>query len=472
MDLKEFWLNSLKRLYPTITHQKFVSWFKNTAAISIEKGTLTVGLPTTFAQNWVNDKYKIKVLQAAQELNPEIEKVVFEVHATLDNPADGRAVNIDVIIGKKRKSRKISGGREVSYGDGLKSKAFNPRYTLNNFIVGKDNRLPHAACMAAANMPGGIYNPLFIYGGVGLGKTHLLQATGIEILKNRPDAKVIYMSAEKFVTEIVEAIGKRYTKEFKAKYRNVDCLILDDVQFFARKDSSQQEFFHTFDDLYNFNKQILISCDRSPSELEGIDTRLVSRFTMGMVVELLFPDFETRLAILHAKCREHGVIIDSEILEFIAYNTQKSIRELEGILLQVVALSQIQNTVPTLALVAGIMKKLNKSKEIVGIQEIKTETKRIVRDSDDVMDMVCEHFNITRTELLGNDRRREFALPRQICMYLMKNELDHSYEKIGRDFSGRTHTTVLHACNKVVSSMKTDEKLVRDLNALKKEMGL
>lgn len=471
MDLKEFWINLLRRLYPTITHQNFVSWFNNTAALSIQKNLLVVGVPTPFAKKWIDEKYGLKILQAAKELDPEISDLLCEVHSSLDDPADVRKVNIELITGKRKKARKVSGGKEVSYGDGLRSKTLNSRYTLNNFIVGKDNRLPHAACLAVSNMPGGIYNPLFIYGGTGLGKTHLLQAVGNEMLKLKPDMKIIYMPAERFVTEMVEAIGKRYTKDFKAKYRNVDCLLLDDIQFFARKDSSQQELFYTFNELYDANKQILISSDRSPSELQGIDDRLISRFGMGMVVELLFPDFETRFAILQVKCREHGVLIDNEILEFIACNTAESIRELEGILLQVVAQSQLEKTTPTVRSVTEIMKRLNKSKEILGLEGV-SQLRPAVRNSDDVLDIVCAYFNIDRSKILGADRRREFAVPRQVCMYLLHNEFEQSYQKIGEDFGGRNHTTVLHSCNKVCETLKSDSRLVRDLNAIKKEMGL
>jgi chromosomal replication initiator protein len=471
MDLKEFWIDLLKRLAPTISRQNFVAWFNNSAAFSVKKGVLTFGVPTSFVQKWIVDKYKLKILQAAQELDSSIKKVVCEVGPSLDTKSDHRGIDIETITGKQKKGRKVSGGREVSYGNGLRSKTLNNKYKLSNFVVGKDNRLPHAACMAVSNMPGGIYNPLFIYGGTGLGKTHLLQAVGNELLKGDPNRKVVYMSAEKFVTEIVEAIGKRYTKSFKAKYRNVDCLILDDIQFFASKDSSQQEFFHTFDELYGANKQILISSDRPPSELDGIEDRLVSRFGMGMVVELLFPDFETRLAILHTKCREHKVMIENEILEFIACNTTESIRELEGILLQVVAMSQMENMKPTIPLVADIMKRLNKSKEILGLDHV-AEQKRPVRNVDDVVDVVCAYFEISRDELLGSDRRREYMLPRQICMYLLHHEFEQSYQKIGKEFSGRNHTTVIHACNKVCDSLKSGSRVERDLNAIKREIGL
>lgn len=471
MDFKEFWLSLLKRLSPTISRQNFVSWFKNTAALSIKDNILTVGVPTPFAQKWIAEKYALKVLQAAREINPEIKEILYEVHSSLEDPSDVRRTDIDLVIGKEIKARKVQSGKEVSYGDGLRSRSLNPRYTLHNFVIGKDNRLPHAACLAVSNMPGGIYNPLFIYGGTGLGKTHLLQAVGNEILKLKPNSKVIYMPAERFVTEVVEAIGKRYTKEFKAKYRNVDCLLLDDIQFFGRKDSSQQEFFHTFDELYNFNKQILITSDRPPSELQGIDDRLISRFMMGMIVELIFPDFETRMAILQAKCREHGVIIDGEILEFIAYNTTESIRELEGILLQVVAQAQIGHTIPDVHFVADIMKKLDKNKKILGL-DVPASARPLVRNADGAVDIVCSYFNITKTELLGSDRRKEFMLPRQMCMYLLHHEFEQSYQKIGESFGGRNHTTIIHACNKVLEALKSDSRLARDLNALKKEMGL
>jgi chromosomal replication initiator protein len=478
MTNKELWVSVLRRLQPTIKKAHFLTWLQNTNIVSIENGIMTVGMPSEFAQGWVVQHYAVKVLQAAQELNAEIFKAEFKVEGTYAQ-AGGNGVDVQNLFSDEmdKKVRKIRNANEVSVVKGLStgkimSQMMNHKYSLDNFVVGGDNRLPHAACCAVANMPGGICNPLYIYGGVGLGKTHLVQAVGNEILRNFPDKVVKYVTAEKFVTEVVEAIGKRNTQAFKDQYRKVDCFLVDDVQFFARKDSSQQEFFHTFNDLYNGNKQIVITSDRAPSELDGMDERIRSRFGMGMVVELLLPDFETRMAILIQKCRENQIMLDPEVLNFVATNVQSSVRELEGVLRQIMAESQLFNRVTTIRSVAEIIKRLNKAQKIIGYDIEARQGRASVKNSIDVLNIVAEYYKVSADELMGKDRHKGLMLPRHICMYLIKNELGDSYEKIGEGFGGRNHTTVMHACGQTAKKLRTDLRLVRDVNAIKREMGL
>lgn len=478
MQNKEFWINVLNRLQPTIQKAHFITWFQHTAAMTREDGVLTVGLPTTFAYNWINNKYNVKIVQAAAEFDPSISTVKYEVVGKLSEPGNSDAIDVKRLLSKEtdKQVRKIRNVNEVMVRKGnlpaVNSQMLNERYNLNNFVVGRDNRLPHAACLAVSNMPGGIYNPLYIYGSVGMGKTHLIQAVGNEILKNFPDFIVKYITAERFVTEVVEAIGKRYTKNFKQEYRNVDCFLVDDVQFFARKDSSQQEFFHTFNELYNANKQIIITSDRSPSELDGLDERLKSRFGMGMVVELLPPDFETRLAILNQKCKELQFIVDPEILSFIANNVQTNVRELRAVLRQVFAECQLFDRVATLRSVAEIIQRMNKAHEIIGYDVQNKAARSTCLSSEEVMSMVANYYKIELGEMVGVSRNKEIMIPRQVCMYLIKNELHESYEKIGTGFGGRNHTTVMHACNQTSKRLRKDLKLVRDINAIKRELGL
>lgn len=478
MARNDFWISVLKRLQPTIKKAHFLTWFQNSAALDIKDGELTVGLPTTYAESWILSKYNVKILQAAQELDAEIKTIKYCVDGTLESTGNGldvKSIFKDETEKKVRKVRNLNEVNVVKPGSTHKvsSQLLNGRYVLDNFIYGNDNSLPHAACNAVANMPGSIYNPLYIYGSVGLGKTHLLQAVGNEILKKHPDLVVKYITAEKFVTEVVEAIGKRYMKQFKAQYRNVDVFLIDDIQFFARKDSSQQEFFHTFNELYQNNKQIVLTSDRPPSELDDLDARLKNRFTMGMVVELIAPDFETRLAILNQKCREHQVILDPDILSFVAMNVTESVRELEGVLRQIIGESQLFDRKPTVPSAAKIIRRMNSAHEMVGYDPDGGQ-KNIAgpKSAIQIMEAVANYYHLTVDDLVGKSRQREVAIARQVGMYLVKKELGYSYEKIGLGFGGRNHTTVMHACNKTAQTLQADVRLMRDINAMKSEIGL
>lgn len=471
MDNKTLWESIVSRLATTISKAHILSFFKNTLILEARHGVITIGFPNIYALNYIRERYETKILQIAKDLIPETRELKLEVKGALIYDEHPHKLDVAKIVpSQEHRVRKVPNKQEVLLEDGMRSKMFNPNYTLHNFIAGNENRLAHAACMAVAAKPGNIYNPLFLYGGVGLGKTHLLQATGLEILKNYPHKNIVYMTSERFINEIVEAIGKKHTQSFKDRYRKVDCLIVDDIQFFGNKATSQQEFFHTFNELYESKKQIIISSDRPPSELDQLEQRLISRFSMGMVVEMVLPDFETRIAILNAKCQEHQVLIDREILEFIAYNVRHSIRELEGILVKVIAEAQLMNTAPTLRSVAEAIKKLYKDEEIQGYN-LETAKRMVVRTTDDVIDVVASYYKITRSDLIGEERRKEILLPRQICMYLIREALAQSYESIGESFGGRNHTTVLHACNKIMAQIRDDERIMRDVNALKKEIG-
>lgn len=476
MSHNEFWISVLKRLQPTIKKAPFLTWFQNTMILENKDGVITLGLPTTYARDWISNKYGLKIFQAAQELDSKIEKLEYKIDARLSD--DPQMMGVDVrklfFTETEKRVRKVNNMNEVSVSapgstERITSQMLNARYRLDNFIVGIDNRLPHAACEAVSKAPSGIYNPLYIYGGSGLGKTHLVQATGNQVLKNFPDMVVKYITAERFVTEVVEAIGKRYMKSFKEQYRNVDCFLIDDIQFFARKDSSQQELFHTFNELYDRNRQIILTSDRSPAELDGLDERLKSRFGMGMVVELIFPDFETRVAILQQKCKEFQVILDPEVLEFIANNVKSSVRELEGVLRQIIAECDLFEKVPTIRSVAEIIKRMNKAQKIIGydIQE-----KAMAKTASDVMNIVADFYKVGVNDLTGQERHTRLMVPRQICMYLIRKELGSSYEQIGLDFGGRNHTTVMHACKKTSKRLRNDIRLIRDINAIKREMGL
>lgn len=467
---RDLWLQILQKVEPDVKRPHFLTWFQNTGILSNENGNLVIGVPNMYAKDWLENKIYAELKAAVQFIDPTIQEVSVQVDSGLAQPDSAKSVDVTKLFAGDKKVRKLPGRQEVRLAEGVASKCLNPKYNLHNYIVGQDNRLAHAACMSVANNPGKAYNPLFIYGGVGLGKTHLLQATGNEILRKDPDKVVVYITSERFTNEIIEAIGKRNSKSFKDRYRKVDCLIIDDIQFLANKEMTQQEFFHTFNELYDNNKQIIISSDRSPKDLAGLEDRLVSRFGMGMIVDVQLPDIETRIAILQAKCREHGVLMHPEVLEFIAANVQDSVRELEGVLLQAIASAELEHTTPTVRSVATIIKKIKKVD--INFDTNLPAPSRRATSSGEVIELVANYYKLETSDLTGDVRRRDIMVPRQVAMYLIRHELNYPYEKIGEDFGGKNHTTVMHACEKIIKALKKDQNLLRDINSIKKDMGL
>lgn len=470
---RDLWLNILQKVEVEIKRPHFLTWFQNTAILSFNDGLLVIGVPNVYAKDWLENKINGQLVSAIQTINPSVREVMFEIDPNLNLPDDGRAVDVTKFFGTEKKPRKLPNKQEVKLVEGISSKCLNPKYNLQNFVVGPDNRLAHAAGLAVANSPGRTYNPLFVYGGVGLGKTHLLQAIGNEMLRNDSDKVVVYLTSERFTNEIVEAIRKRNSKAFKDRYRKVDCLIIDDIQFLANKDRTQEEFFHTFNELYDNNKQIVISSDRPPKELDLLEDRLVSRFEMGMIVDIQFPDYETRLAILHSKSKEHQVLIHGEVLEFIAMNVHDSVRELEGVLVQAIAQAQLEHSTPTIRSVAKIIKKLGlNADKLHGFESFDEGAGKAFKNSEDIIELVSAYYKISSLDLMGDSRKRHIIMPRQVAMYLIRTELDISYEQIGEEFGGKNHTTVMHACEKIVNRLKKDKNLLRDVNSIKKDMGL
>jgi chromosomal replication initiator protein len=479
------WRSVINELQADIKKADLLVWFQGTGIIAKEQKKVKIGLPSIFAQEWFSKRYRDSIMNAFKKVGEEVDELDFEIDSSLVESNGGGIDMRDFFKSSEKKVRKLPGKQEVKVtpapfessngsGDGgqMFSKILNPKYRLDNFIIGSDNRLAHAACSAVARKPGGTYNPLFVYGDVGLGKTHLLQGTGNTILDYYPDMIVVYGTAEKFTNEIIDAIKKNDVKGFRNRYRRADCLIIDDIQFLAKKSRTQEEFFHTFNELYDDNKQIILSSDRPPKELDGIEERLVSRFEMGMIVDVTFPDFETRLAILHKKTQEMEMIIAPEVLEFIACNVQHSIRELEGVLVQAMAQAQLDNSTPTSNSVARIMKKLGKINLETEPENFHSTDNGRVTNCNDLIGVVAKYFKLEPYDLVGDDRSREVMVPRQICMYILRKEFNFSFEKIGEEFGGRNHTTAMHAYQKMLTALKKDHKLVRDVNAIKREIGL
>jgi chromosomal replication initiator protein len=469
MERKAFLEQILTKLSVSAGRRHVLSFFHNSIIADIQDGVMVIGIPLLVSREFIRLRLHPKILEIVQEMDPSVRDIRYEIMPSLADESSPHQVNLDFLREENLPTvRKVPNKQEVIIDGTMRSNIM--KYRLNNFIPGSENRLIHAACCAVAAKPGNIYNPLYLYGTVGLGKTHLLQATGNEILRNYPQKRVVYMTAEKFINEIIDAIGKRHTKPFKDNYRNVDCLLVDDIQFFANKTTSEQEFFHTFNELYDAGKQIIMSADRPPRELDGLDDRLRSRFSMGMVIEVCLPDLETRLAILHQKCKEYQEIIDPEVLEFIASNVTTSVREMIGMLIHAIGQARLEQSNPTVRSVAEAIRKLNKTQQIETLNfQVEKST---IRTLHDVIDIVAQYYKLSRADLTGEERRKDVLIPRQVCMYLIREILDQSYETIGENFGGRNHTTVIHSCNKIVEQLKNDQRLIRDVNALKREMGV
>lgn len=467
--LRNLWIEALQVLAPQLQRTQLITWFKDTMILSCDQETCVIGLPLPTYLNWHMEHYRSLTLEAVRSVERSITQIVYKVDVGLkDNPQ--RAVNILELFPEFKK-RKLAGRQEVKLAEGIVSKILNPRYNLENFIVGSNNRLAHAACLAVANQPGGKYNPLFLYGGVGLGKTHLLQGVGNAIMRQMPRAAVVYTTSEDFTNQVVEAIQHQKMEQFNRRYRTVDALIIDDIQFLANKDRTQEVFFHTFNALYEAGKQVIISADRAPQELH-LEDRLTSRFARGMIADVSAPDYETRLAILAEKAAEYGVFIDMTVLQFIAEHVTKNVRELEGILMQAVALYELEQRMPTIKSIADILRKLNRdphaSEESVGFE---LPPQRLA-SFQDILEGVSRYYSVSVQDMIGSSRVREILYPRQIAMYLGKKYLRMSFVRLGEVFSGRDHTTVMNAVEKIERTLQSDPQLLREIRAIEQEVKL
>ena len=351
----------------------------------------------------------------------------------------------------------IEGLEEESKSSNLPQKSYsnlNPKYTFDTFVIGNSNRFAHAACVAVAESPARAYNPLFLYGGVGLGKTHLMHAIGHHIITQKKDAKVVYVSSEKFTNELINSIKDDRNEEFRNKYRNVDILLIDDIQFIAGKERTQEEFFHTFNSLHEANKQIIISSDRPPKEIPTLEDRLRSRFEMGLITDIQAPDFETRIAILRKKAQMENIEVSNEVTTYIAKNIKSNIRELEGALTRVIAYSSLTNRTISFDLAVEALK------------DIITTTKNEEITVNRIKEKVASVFNIKMEDFNSKKRTRSIAYPRQIAMYLSRELTDLSLPKIGEEFGGRDHTTVIHAHDKIVKDIQVNEEIKSKINKI------
>lgn len=456
MNKDELWQAVLGELELTLSKASFDTWFKNTFILALENNQVIIGVPNLFTQAWFEKKYNeliIKILK--KQTNGQIKNIIYKIETQKN-----RAVNEKISVQNNQEiQNNITRQENEGMFENISSyKGLNPKYTFDKFIVGKNNELAHAAAKAVADKPGEVYNPLFIYGGVGLGKTHLLQAVGHVLLQKNKKVKVLYTTCEKFTNDFVQAIRSGKTKSFQDKYRDVDLLIMDDVQFMEGKEQTQEQFFHTFNDLYQKNKQIIISSDRPPKAIPTLEDRLRSRFECGMIADITQPDIETRIAIIEAKLSERNYNLDKEIINLIAASIQSNVRELEGAINRIIAHHNLKKTTPT----------LNSVKEI--ISTLTNLPRQGAITAKTIIETVTKYFNVELSDIIGSCRKKELVIPRQIIMYLMREELNASFPNIGQELGGRDHTTAMHAYTKIKNSLMDDEKLKQDITILKQKL--
>lgn len=450
MEDQKIWQATLGELELTLSRANFTTWFKSTFIAKYHNDSIIIGVPNTFTKAWLEKKYHSAILKALQKITDNrVRTVVYAVETKTD------ATNEPELI---IETKEVAIPMIETTAQAINEFGLNPKYTFSSFVVGKANELAQAASVAVANKPGQIYNPLFIYGGVGLGKTHLLQAIGNEALRLNPNRKVLYVSSEKFTNDFIKAISSNRADRFKDTYRSADLLLIDDIQFLAGKEGTQEAFFHTFNDLHQANRQIVLTSDRQPKAIPALESRLVSRFEWGMNTDISMPDMETRSAILRTKCKEKNYELTDEAITYIASQVQNNIRELEGALNKIIAHHQLNGVAPTLENIKKILA------SITSIQRKRSITPK------QIINLVSEFYDIKVEDLLGSCRKKSWSQPRQIVMYLMREELKNSYPTIGQEIGNRDHTTAIHAHLKIAKIIDEDEKINQDIKLIREKL--
>ncbi len=447
--MPELWLQALAQIKERIGKQNYETWFKPVAFVSRNKNQIFLDVPNKFFRDWLTEHYLGQIQEILSTLAKHDVTVTFEINEkSAEEAGQEKTIKRDERDQRERAQKPITN--------------LVPKYTFENFVVGASNQFAHAACVAVANQPGDHYNPLFIYGGVGLGKTHLVNAIGHHAASQRSGLKIVYLSSESFMNELIGSLRRDKMDEFKKKFRNVDILILDDVQFIAGKERTQEEFFHTFNSLYESHKQIVITSDKFPKEIPGIEDRLRNRFEWGLIADIQPPDMETRVAILQKKAENEGVQLPHDVAFFLASNIDSNVRELEGSLTRLGAFSSLTKATITVELAKDVLHNTLKNAQ----REITVEN---------IQKTICEYFNVKIGDLKAKRRTQNIALPRQVAMYLCRKHTESSFPTIGDKFGGRDHSTVIHASKTIERKMKEDphmqttiEKLERNLNIRKK----
>lgn len=444
MDTRELWKNCLIEIEPAVSKANFSTWFKNTSIVKEEGGVIYIGVPNEFVRDWLKNKYHKLITKTLADLYDTMRAVEYII-TKIDPSKTQQIVKNDInYINKELPLKDLY----VNPEDNL-----NSRYRFDTFIVGGFNELAYAAAQAIIESPGTKYNPFFVYGGTGLGKTHLLQAVGNSIKEKYPNKRVHYITLEKFATDFINSLQGNRANTFKEKYRKYDLLIIDDIQFIGKMEKIQEELFHTFNTFYENNKQIVFSSDKHPNHIPELADRLKSRFSAGMIVDVTEPEYESRIAILKVKMRDHGIDLEPEVVNYVAESIEGNIRELEGSLNTIVCQYKLKNRPLSLNEVKNILKNNIKPKKNVAIK--------------DVVKIVSDYYNIEESSIYEKTRRKEIVKARQVVMYLLREDFNVSYPLIGQKLGGKDHTTVIHSYLKIKGDVKDDPQLIQELEHIR-----
>ena len=452
------WQAVLGEIELSVSRGNFVTWFKNTQLVRQNDDVVTVGVPNIFVKNQLEKKFNDLVVEVLAKNGIKPERIEYKIHTGMathlkeDPAAEAESTTTIELVKSAGRPQASIANVTHSYRQGL-----NDRYSFENFVVGAGNELAYAACQAISTNVGTKYNPLFLYGGVGIGKTHLIQAVGNEILAKKPDARIIYASTEQFVQEFVDALRfKKNTSSFAGFYRGADVLIVDDVQFLAGKERVQEEFFHTFNALYQANRQIIMSSDKPPKDIPTLEERLRSRFAWGMTIDMQTPDFETRCAILHTKANDQSFALPQDVVEFLATRVQSNIRELEGALNQLIAFCEMRAVEPDIHIVTTMF------------EGSKGRPKHVTARS--IIERTAKHFHVSIDDILGPKRDKDIVVPRQIAMYMLRSELHLSFPKIAHELGRKDHTTAIHSIEKIQRELSYESPIRQSVNELKEKL--
>ena len=454
------WQAILGEVELSISRGSYVTWFKNTRVLRSEGNKMVVGVANIFTKQQLEKRYKPLLDDLLEKYANQGTVLEFKIHAGIAPPSSKKAANDDVIVVTELPTQQVQTTISQPKGANTIAHAYrqglNERYTFDTFIVGSNNELAYAACQAIAQNPGTKYNPLFVYGGVGLGKTHLIQAVGNGVLANNQKARVVYVTSEQFVQELLDAIRYKKVTDFAGHYRSADVLIIDDIQFIAGKEKTQEEFFHTFNALHQANKQIIISSDKPPKSIPTLEERLRSRFEWGMIVDIGTPDFETRCAILQNKAVQHEIDLPQDVVEFLANHFQSNVRELEGALNQLLAFCEMRNLSPDVQIAAGLF------------GSVKSRPKHI--SAKQIIERTAKQFQIELEEILSSKRDKDIVVPRQVAMYLLRSELHLSFPKIAHELGRKDHTTAMHSVEKIEKELHFDSVLKEQVKEIKERL--